>query len=191
MYVLTITVHTVGVPMKATSTWQIAREFPHGDHHAGPAGAPAGPASADNATPAASGAEGVRVPVPAGRGTGGHRRFGWLSGDPAAGRPHNHLLNRAESPYLRGALEMIMAGKSEQTVIRWLVEQRVPTARGGRWTGTTVRTMVTNPAVCGYRVLDGDIPDLLIDDAETVDDAEHARLVAKAESDGVKPTFDA
>ncbi len=27
-----------------------------------------------------------------------------------------------------------------------------------------------------YRVLDGDIPDLLIDDAETVDDAEHARL---------------
>src|SRR5882762_6104811 len=40
-----------------------------------------------------------------------------------------------------------------------------------------------------YRVLDGDIPDLLIDDAETVDDAEHARLTAKAEGDGVKPTF--
>ena len=33
-----------------------------------------------------------------------------------------------------------------------------------------------------YRVLDGDIPDLLIDDAETVDDAEHARLTKKAES---------
>ena len=40
-----------------------------------------------------------------------------------------------------------------------------------------------------YRVLDGDIPDLLIDDAETVDEAEHARLMAKAESDGVQPTF--
>jgi len=42
-----------------------------------------------------------------------------------------------------------------------------------------------------YRVLDGDIPDLLIDDAETVDDAEAARLAQKAETDGVKPTFDA
>jgi uncharacterized protein YbaR (Trm112 family) len=41
-----------------------------------------------------------------------------------------------------------------------------------------------------YRVLDGDIPDLLIDDAESVDDAEHARLMKKADDDGVKPTFD-
>jgi uncharacterized protein len=41
-----------------------------------------------------------------------------------------------------------------------------------------------------YRVLDGDIPDLLIDDAETVDDAEHKRLLAKAEADGVEPTFE-
>ena len=41
-----------------------------------------------------------------------------------------------------------------------------------------------------YRVLDGDIPDLLIDDAETVDDGEHARLIKKADADGIKPTFD-
>ncbi|MDQ1480807.1 MAG: uncharacterized protein QOI44_1668 [Actinomycetota bacterium] len=42
-----------------------------------------------------------------------------------------------------------------------------------------------------YRVLDGDIPDLLIDDAETLDDAEAARLSKKAETDGIKPTFQA
>jgi uncharacterized protein YbaR (Trm112 family) len=41
-----------------------------------------------------------------------------------------------------------------------------------------------------YRVLDGDIPDLLIDDAETVDDAEHARLLEKATAEGIKPTFE-
>ena len=41
-----------------------------------------------------------------------------------------------------------------------------------------------------YRVLDGDIPDLLIDDAETLDDAEAERLTKKAETDGVKPTFE-
>jgi uncharacterized protein len=41
-----------------------------------------------------------------------------------------------------------------------------------------------------YRVLDGDIPDLLIDDAETLDDTEAARLTKKAETDGIKPTFE-
>jgi uncharacterized protein YbaR (Trm112 family) len=41
-----------------------------------------------------------------------------------------------------------------------------------------------------YRILDGDIPDLLIDDSETVDDAEDARLAAKATADGVKPNFE-
>jgi uncharacterized protein len=41
-----------------------------------------------------------------------------------------------------------------------------------------------------YAVRD-DIPIMLIDEAETVDDAEHARLLAKAEADGVQPTFTA
>ena len=40
-----------------------------------------------------------------------------------------------------------------------------------------------------YRVLDGDIADMLIDDAETVDDSEHARLTKKAETDGIEPNF--
>ena len=40
-----------------------------------------------------------------------------------------------------------------------------------------------------YAVRD-DIPIMLIDEAETVSDDEHQRLLAKAESDGVKPTFE-
>jgi uncharacterized protein YbaR (Trm112 family) len=39
-----------------------------------------------------------------------------------------------------------------------------------------------------YAVRDG-IPIMLIDEAETVDDAEHARLVAKAGVEGIAPTF--
>jgi uncharacterized protein YbaR (Trm112 family) len=39
-----------------------------------------------------------------------------------------------------------------------------------------------------YDVRD-DIPIMLIDEATTVDDAEHERLVAKADADGVEPTF--
>ena len=30
---------------------------------------------------------------------------------------------------------------------------------------------------------------MLVDEAEAVDDAEHARLLAKAEADGIRPTF--
>ena len=41
-----------------------------------------------------------------------------------------------------------------------------------------------------YRIQEG-IPVMLVDEAESVDDDEHARLVAKAEADGIKPTFEA
>ena len=39
-----------------------------------------------------------------------------------------------------------------------------------------------------YRI-DDDIPVMLIDEASAVDEAEHGRLMAKAEADGVTPTF--
>ena len=41
-----------------------------------------------------------------------------------------------------------------------------------------------------YTVRD-DIPIMLVDEAETVSDAEHDRLVAKAEAEGIRPTFEA
>ncbi len=40
-----------------------------------------------------------------------------------------------------------------------------------------------------YAITD-DIPIMLIDEAETVDDGEHERLLAKAAAEGVRPTFD-
>ena len=41
-----------------------------------------------------------------------------------------------------------------------------------------------------YAVRDG-IPDMLIEDAETVSDEEHGRIMAKIESQGISPTFEA
>ncbi len=41
-----------------------------------------------------------------------------------------------------------------------------------------------------YAVRDG-IPDMLIEDAETVSDEEHARIMAKIEAEGIAPTFEA
>ena len=40
-----------------------------------------------------------------------------------------------------------------------------------------------------YEVREG-IPVMLIDEATTVDDAEHQRLVAKAAAEGIAPTFE-
>ena len=41
-----------------------------------------------------------------------------------------------------------------------------------------------------YEVTD-DIPNMLVDEAETVSDAEHQRLVDKATAEGIRPTFEA
>ena len=41
-----------------------------------------------------------------------------------------------------------------------------------------------------YRI-DDDIPVMLIDEAEGVDDAEHARITAKIEQEAIAPTFEA
>ena len=47
-----------------------------------------------------------------------------------------------------------------------------------------------NPRLKRRYAVKDDIPVMLIDEAETVDDDEHDRLLRKAEADGVKPTFD-
>lgn len=47
-----------------------------------------------------------------------------------------------------------------------------------------------NPRLKRRYAIRDDIPIMLIDEAETVTDEEHARLLAKAESEGVKPTFE-
>jgi uncharacterized protein YbaR (Trm112 family) len=47
-----------------------------------------------------------------------------------------------------------------------------------------------NPRLKRRYAIKDDIPIMLIDEAEGVDDAEHERLLAKADAEGIKPTFD-
>ncbi|MEZ5380552.1 MAG: Trm112 family protein [Microthrixaceae bacterium] len=42
-----------------------------------------------------------------------------------------------------------------------------------------------------YRIEEGDIPVMLIEEAETVDGDEHERIMAKVAADAIKPTFEA
>jgi uncharacterized protein YbaR (Trm112 family) len=47
-----------------------------------------------------------------------------------------------------------------------------------------------NPRLKRRYAIRDDIPIMLIDEAEAVAEDEHARLLAKAESAGIKPTFE-
>ena len=47
-----------------------------------------------------------------------------------------------------------------------------------------------NPRLKRRYAIADDIPNMLIEEAETVADAEHERLLAKAGTDGIEPTFD-
>ena len=47
-----------------------------------------------------------------------------------------------------------------------------------------------NPRLKRRYAVKDDIPIMLVDEAETVSDSEHERLVAKAQSEGIKPTFE-
>jgi len=48
-----------------------------------------------------------------------------------------------------------------------------------------------NPRLHRRYAIRDDIPIMLIDEAETVDDGEHDRIMQKVESTGLKPTFEA
>jgi uncharacterized protein YbaR (Trm112 family) len=48
-----------------------------------------------------------------------------------------------------------------------------------------------NPRLKRRYAIREDIPIMLIDEAETVDDAEHERIEAKVAAQGIKPTFEA
>jgi uncharacterized protein YbaR (Trm112 family) len=46
-----------------------------------------------------------------------------------------------------------------------------------------------NPRLKRRYLIEDDIPIMLIDEAQSVSDDEHARLLAKAEAEGITPTF--
>jgi uncharacterized protein YbaR (Trm112 family) len=47
-----------------------------------------------------------------------------------------------------------------------------------------------NPRLKRRYAIKDDIPIMLIDEAETVGDAEHDRLLGRVKAEGIKPTFD-
>ena len=47
-----------------------------------------------------------------------------------------------------------------------------------------------NPRLKRRYAVQDDIPNMLVEEAETVSDEEHRRILAKVEAEGIRPTFD-
>jgi uncharacterized protein len=77
---------------------------------------------------------------------------------------------------------------SDQLDPRLLEILACPQDKGPLWYFADERVLYNPRLKRTYEVRDG-IPVMLIDEAATVGDDEHARLTAKAETDGIQPTF--
>ncbi|GAA2307200.1 recombinase family protein [Streptomyces kunmingensis] len=88
---------------------------------------------------------------------GGRRRFGWLPPDPRSGRKMNMRQDPDEWPVLREMIESALQGRGWNTIARDLDNRGVRTAAGKQWSGATVRQALTNPVMCGYRFLHGEL----------------------------------
>lgn len=88
---------------------------------------------------------------------GGRRRFGWLPPDPRSGLRINMRRDPGEWPVLREMIESALRGTSWNAIARQLNARDIPTASGNRWSGATVRQALTNPVMCGYRAIHGEL----------------------------------
>ncbi|WP_329243991.1 recombinase family protein [Streptomyces canus] len=88
---------------------------------------------------------------------GGRRRFGWLCPDPRSGRKINMRRDPDEWPVLREMIESALRGTSWNDIARKLNAREIRTASGNRWSGATVRQALTNPVMCGYRAIHGQL----------------------------------
>ncbi|MBX3313838.1 MAG: recombinase family protein [Actinobacteria bacterium] len=67
------------------------------------------------------------------------------------------IVNEAEADVIREMADRVLAGWSLTRIAADLSERGVPTARGGRWAATTVRSTVTRPTLAGLRVHRGEV----------------------------------
>lgn len=65
-----------------------------------------------------------------------------------------------------------------------------PEDKGPLWYFDDEQILYNPRLMRAYEIADG-IPVMLVDEARTVDAAEHERLMAKASSQGLRPTFEA
>ncbi|MEV4375347.1 recombinase family protein [Streptosporangium sp. NPDC049644] len=80
---------------------------------------------------------------------GGTRPFGWL--------PDRLTLDPREAPLVRQAIMDLIAGRSLHSIATQWQKDGVKTSLGNLWTPSSLKITVTNPRVCGWRQINGEL----------------------------------
>ncbi|MBO4269310.1 recombinase family protein [Microbispora triticiradicis] len=80
---------------------------------------------------------------------GGTRPFGWL--------PDRLTLDPKEAPLVRQAILDLVAGRSLNSIVNQWQRDDVRTSLGNLWTPRSLKITVTNPRVCGWREMNGEL----------------------------------
>lgn len=80
---------------------------------------------------------------------GGTRPFGW--------RADRLTLDPQEAPLLRQAILDLIAGRSLYSITKQWQREGVKTSLGNDWTPRSLKVAATNPRVCGWREINGEL----------------------------------
>lgn len=92
----------------------------------------------------------IQQKAEAGLPNGGNRRpFGY--------EDDRVTIRESEAVLIRATVERFLARESMVSIVEWFQAQGMPTVMGGEWRTVTVRQIITNPRIAGWRVLNGEI----------------------------------
>ncbi|SEG14594.1 Site-specific DNA recombinase [Thermomonospora echinospora] len=78
-----------------------------------------------------------------------HRAFGWMA--------DGTTIDQGEAALIRKAIDELISGRSQASIVREWQAKGVKTPRGYDWTTGTLRKMLLNPRLCGWRMIQGEI----------------------------------
>ncbi|GGQ15891.1 recombinase family protein [Streptosporangium pseudovulgare] len=110
----------------------------------------------------------------------GYRPFGW--------KDDKRTLDPVQSAAIRKAVQEILAGRSLNSIVRGWQERGFVTTRGNAWEAQTLKQLLRNPRLCGWRKINGEI----VKDAAGIPvQGQWEAIIAPQEWEAVQAIFDA
>ncbi|WP_207945199.1 recombinase family protein [Actinomadura rubrisoli] len=80
---------------------------------------------------------------------GGNRPFGW--------KDDRRTLDRDEATLVAKAAEQYVSGRGLNSIVRAWQEAGIKTTTGREWTTTSLKVLLRNPRLCGWRMINGEL----------------------------------
>jgi DNA invertase Pin-like site-specific DNA recombinase len=90
-----------------------------------------------------------RARAEVGSAIGGHRPFGWQT--------DRLTLDPIEAPLVRKAVQDFLAGRSLTSILKEWQQLDLQTTLGNPWSGASLKKLLANPRLCGWRRLHGEL----------------------------------